>query len=63
MTDVSKKPMSNRVKVVRNKKWKSFLLPNMIELFETSRMSHLPPFYDDFFCRNLTLKIGYFVLW
>ena len=29
--------------------WKIFLLPNMIELFEMNRMSHFPPFYDDFF--------------
>ena len=36
-------------KVVRNKKLKIFLLPNMIELFETNRMSHFPPSYDDFF--------------
>ena len=50
------------IKVVRNKKWKTFLLPNMIELFETNRMRHFPPFYDDFSDINLTLKIGYFIL-
>ena len=26
----------------------NFLLPNMIEFFETNRMSHFPLFYDDF---------------
>ena len=36
------------IKVVRKKK-SNFLLPNMIELFETNRMSYLPPFYDDLF--------------
>ena len=43
-------------KVVRNKKMDKFLLPNMIELFETNRMSHLPPFYDDFFLQKFKLK-------
>ena len=33
----------------QKQKWENFLLPNMIELFETNRMSHFPPFYDDFF--------------
>ena len=37
------------IKVVRSKKSKIFILPNMIELFETNQMSHFPPFYDDFF--------------
>ena len=31
------------------KKIENFLLPTIIELFETNRMSHFPPFYDDFF--------------
>ena len=26
----------------------NFLLSNMVELFETNRMSHFSPFYDDF---------------
>ena len=38
------------IKAVRNKKkWKLFYCLVMIELFETNRMSHLPPFYDKFF--------------
>ena len=41
--------MKTILKVVRNKKWTNVLLPTMIELFETNRMSHFPPFYDDFF--------------
>ena len=50
-------------KAVRKKKSKFFLLLNMIECFETNRMSHFPLFYDDFFpYRNLTSKIGYFIL-
>ena len=36
-------------KAVRNKKSKIYLLPNMIELFETNKMSYFPHFYDDFF--------------
>ena len=40
-------------------------LPNMEELLKTNRMSH---FYGSLStiilsCRNLTLKIGYFILW
>ena len=35
------------IKVVRNKKSKNSLLPNMKELFDTNRLSHFPPFYDD----------------
>ena len=42
-------PGLDRVKVVRNKKWKILLLLDMMELFETNRMSHFLPFYDDFF--------------
>ena len=30
-------------------KMETFLLPNMIELFETNRMSHFLLFYDDLF--------------
>ena len=45
----------------QKQKW-TFLLPIMIELFEKNRMSHFPPFYDDFSFRNLTLKIGHFIL-
>ena len=39
---------------------KIFLLPNMIELFETNRMSHLPPFYDDFFPQKFNFKYWIF---
>ena len=35
-------------KVVRTKKSKIFL-SNMRELFEMNRMSHFPPFYEEFF--------------
>ena len=44
------------LKVVRNKKIESFLLPNMIEYFETNRMSHSSPFYDDFFQQKFNFK-------
>ena len=50
------------VKGSQKQKIKIFLFPNMIELFKTNQTSHFPPFYDDFFYRNLTLKIGYFIL-
>ena len=33
-----------------------------MENFLLSNMSHFPSFYDDFSYRNLTLKIGYFIL-
>ena len=29
----------------------------MKELFKTNRISHFPPFYDDFAHRNFTLKV------
>ena len=45
-----------KLKVVRNQKYKIFLLPNMIELFETNRISHFSPFYDDFFQQKLHFK-------
>ena len=32
------------------------LLSNMIELFETNRMSHFPPFYDDFFQQKFNFQ-------
>ena len=41
---------------------KFILMPNMTELFETNRMSHFSPSYDDLSKRNLELKIGYFIL-
>ena len=41
--------------IVRNKNG-FFLLPNMIELFETNRMSHFPPFYDDFVLYKFSFK-------
>ena len=41
---------------VRNKKIENFLLPNMIELVETNRMSHFPPFYDAFFRQKINFK-------
>ena len=41
------------------KKSNFFLLPNMIELFQTNRMIHFPGFAYI----NLILKIGYFILW
>ena len=44
------------LKVVRNKKSKIFLLPNMMELFETNRLSHFPPFYDDFFLQKFNFE-------
>ena len=34
----------------------NFLLPNMIELFETNRMSHFPPFYDDYLKQKFNFK-------
>ena len=49
------------IKVVRNK-MENFLLPNMMELFETNPVSHFPSLYDDFSYRNLPLKIEYFIL-
>ena len=35
---------------------KYFLLPNMTELFKTNRMSHFPPFYDEFFLTKFNFK-------
>ena len=49
-------PSPNKVKVVINKIGKSFLFPNMKELLETNPVSHFPPSYDDFFCRNSLLN-------
>ena len=49
------------IKVIRNK-MENFLLPNMMELFETNPVSHFPSLYDDFSYRNLPLKIEYFIL-
>ena len=34
----------------------NFLLPDMIELFETNRMSHFPPVCDDFFRQKFNFK-------
>ena len=34
----------------------NFLLPNVIELFETNRMSHSSPFYDDFYLEKFNFK-------
>ena len=36
--------------------WKTFLLPNMKELFKTNRMSHFPPFSDDFVLLKFNFK-------
>ena len=33
-----------------------YLLPNITELFETNRMNHFPPFYDDFFLKKFSFK-------
>ena len=33
----------------QKQKLENFLLTDMIELFETNRMSYFPPFYDNFF--------------
>ena len=45
------------LKVVRNKKFeKLFLLPNVIELFGTNRMSHFLPLYDEFFLQKFNFK-------
>ena len=33
-----------------------FLLPNMMELFETNRMSYFPPFFNDFFLQKFNFK-------
>ena len=40
--------VTKSVNVVRNKKWKIFLLPSMTELCKTNRVSHFLPFYNDF---------------
>ena len=45
-----------KVKVARNKKSKMFLLSNMIELFQTNRMSYFPHFYDDIFPQKFNSK-------
>ena len=37
-------------------KSKIVLFANMIELYETNRMSHFPSFYDDFFLQKFNLK-------
>ena len=42
--------------VVRNKKWKIFLLLNVIELFERNRINHFLPVYDDFFLWKFNFK-------
>ena len=55
-------PIGHLVIIEFSQKQKRILLPNMKELFETNRMSHFPPFYSDFSYRNLTLKVGYFIL-
>ena len=34
----------------------NFLSADIIELFETNRMSHFPPFYDDFFLQKFNFK-------
>ena len=34
----------------------NFLLPNIIELFKTNRMSHFPSFYDDVFLWKFNFK-------
>ena len=34
----------------------NLLLPNMKELLKTNRMSHFPPFYDDFFPYKFNFK-------
>ena len=52
------------VKVTQKQKMEKFCsLPNKKDLLGKNRVSHFPPFYNEFSYRNLTLKIGYFILW
>ena len=50
------------IKGSQKEKMEIFLLANIKELLVTSRMSHFPPFYYNFSCRDLNLKIVYFIL-
>ena len=43
-------------KVVRNKKWKTFLLPNMKNCSRPIEGARFPPFYDDFFLQKFNFK-------
>ena len=55
MVLISKKG-NDTLKAVKNKQLKIFLLPKMLEFFETNRMSHFLPFYDDFFPQKFNFK-------
>ena len=40
----------------QKRKMENFLLPDMMELFETNRMSHFLLFYDEFFLQKFNFK-------